>query len=818
MEQQTTTAPEGNIFESANQVTNPAAEQPIFAMTKGDIGTARPTTAKEISEALASPGLQATVNEVRAETDEQKQKELKEKKKFCIPGLCPHFTQFRNNHRAAADALPECCTYTTCIDVDDRTYGQQAVSGAKRLTEQQGTKWFGKVLYIENSLRAGGKVHIFVRQPLGMTAIETQQEFCRELAIPCDESVQQKQSFILMTGDVVYQSDQWLKPLTEQQREAYREAFRLRGLGIDGWPLVKSAAQPATAADAPISKPAEGDIAEPTDTTDYIFEACMKEAQVRPADLLIENDPGRRNSVKAILSVGLPQLMTQGEFLGQIQHRAPEYFREERNNLQRLVSDFYTKYTDSSARLTQFQRMVLAQSRRISEKHATTAEQATPTSQSFCDELTLSEIYASERPPRMNPKKLPRLLKAVTSRTPKDNIDCVAQACFPSLMAHPVDFSAKYIDNRYRQLRGNCVTVAVTGIGKTCIDLPVAHIMADIEAVTAAERKKEHEYHQKYNTRNSNQDKPKRPKFRIRSLMPDLTPAALVLRTQDNSPAPLYCKMNEIEQWDKVENASGSKNQFTILKLDDDEGNQFGAERAGTQSVTAATSLFLNWNASTTPQKLLKYFRHVMTDGPISRLTMATIPDPGIGAPTPVFGNYDDGYVKSLRPFIDNLNAATGAIQCRQAEQMIHRLKAECDEFSIVSGDRVFDNLTHRALVHVFRKAICIYAANGMKWEKNIETYCRWSLHYDIWLKLFYFGDAIRDAEKDAPTCRRGPQNLLEKVGDKDGVFKFGDVSDARFLQGMSREGTANQIYQWKHRGLILQLTADSYKKVQKKV
>ena len=239
---------QGTLFEGDSQVTNPEAEpvtklaeaspEPsIFAMTKGNWAIAVPATASQIVSNLADPDQIAIIEKVRAIADEAQQKAKKKESEHDLTGLCPHYSQFNSNHRAAADAIPECCTYTTCVDVDDRAYGQQAINGAKRLTEQRGTKWYQKVLYIENSLRAGGKVHIFIRCPLGMTVAETQQEFCQELGIPCDESVQKKQSFILMTGDVVYQSDQWLKPLTEEQRVAYREAFSLRGLGIDGWPL-----------------------------------------------------------------------------------------------------------------------------------------------------------------------------------------------------------------------------------------------------------------------------------------------------------------------------------------------------------------------------------------------------------------------------------------------------------------------------------------------------------------------------------------------------------------------------------------------------
>lgn len=815
MIQSNTTAQQGNLFESANQVTNSAvesAQQPVFAMVKGNIGQAHPATGELIAKELENPLLHDIVKDVRAESDEAKQKMLKEKRKFDIVGLCPHFSQFRDDHRTQADAIPECCTYMTCVDVDNRDYGQRAVEGALRLNEQPG-KWRDKLLYIENSLRGGGKVHIWLRCPVGMTVAETQEAFCKALEIPCDSSVQQKQSFILMTGDVVYQSDLWLRPLTQEQIEAHREAFRLRGLGIDGWPAESTPAKPvAPSANESFVAVGNGEVVKPCDSTDFIFEACMEEASVQPADLLIENEPGRHNSIRAVLSVGLPQLMTKAECLGQIRHRSPQYFATA--DCQRLVNDFYAKYTDTSARLTQFQRRVLAQSRRLAEKNMVATTQENATQQPTCDELTLSEIYASQMPPRMNRQKMPRLLKVVTSRTPDVFVETVSQACFPPLMAHPVGLSFRHPDKRSRELRGNCVTIAETGAGKSCNDLPIKHIMADVVDSDVPNRKKQAEYNEKYNTRNSNMDKPRRPKLKIRNLMPNLTQAALAQRTQDAEGAPLYCRLNELEQFDKIENASGTKNQFTNMKINDDEGNDYGQERAGTQSVNAAESLFLNWNASTTPSKAIRYFRHVMNDGPISRLCLATIPDPGIGATMPQFGEYDDAYDKALKPFIDNLNKSTGYIDCRQARHMIERLEAECKVFAIASQDRVWDNLTHRALVHVFRKACCIFVANGLKWEKNIETWCRWSLHYDLWLKMHFFGDLIRQADQDIPISKRGPRNMLELLKDE---FTVGELADVRYLQGKDREGTVNQIYQWVHRGLILHLTDDRYKKVTNK-
>ena len=835
MTQSKVTAQEGNLFETENIVVNPvaAAEQteqaveppaeqqpsdpPVFAVTKGNIGTAVSWTGEQIALALVDPKLHATRDEVRAETDPDKQKALKEEKKFDIIGICPHFSGFNNNHRAAAEALAACCTHKTCVDVDDRQYGQQAIEGALRLTKEPGM-WKDKVLYIENSLRGGGKCHIWLTCPVGMTAIETQQEFCKALGIPCDDAVQQKQSFILMTGDAVYQSPDFLRPLSKEQIEARQTAFRLRGLSIDGWDKLdaNTASKAAATDETPAAMPTDSDITAPTPRTDYIFESFWRMTGLEPSS--ISADGKCHNSLKSLLSTGIVALLSKSEMQGQLRQRTPDYWQCQ--DCQNLIRDFYTKYNDPSRALTREQRQILAASERIGEKGIAMTSEGRKDLQPTCDELTLSEIYASPEPPRLNRKMMPRVVKAVTSRTPDENVECVSQTCFPALQSHPVGLSAKYIDNRPRELRNGCVTAVETGVGKSCVDQPINHIMADIKEVTDRERKSEHEYHQQVNT--ANQDKPRRRKFHIRHLMPDLTRPALVIRTADNFPAPLYCKMNEIEQWDKVENASGKTNSFTIMKLNDDEGNQFGAERAGTQSVTAATSLFLNWNASTTPGKLIRYMRHAVTDGPVSRITMATIPDPGIGADIPTFGNYDDGtFDAALKPFIDNLNAATGLIDCPQARKLIKELKAECDEFAIGSGDRVFDNLTHRALVHVFRKAICIYCANGMKWEntKVMKAFLRWSLHYDLWLKLHFFGDLIRQAEAETPVSKHGPANMIELLEQQlhSDEFTVTDLSNLRFSRGMDREGTQNQIYQWVHRGKILHLTADRYKIVPKK-
>lgn len=430
------------------------------------------------------------------------------------------------------------------------------------------------------------------------------------------------------------------------------------------------------------------------------------------------------------------------------------------------------------------------------------------------EKLSLSEIYASPKPPQL-PVKLPRLVSAATSQTPSEYRATVSQAIFPPLAIYPKHLSFRYLDNQPRELRIANLTVGSTGSGKdSCLRGPLKHILLDAQERDAVNRGRLAAFNAEFNSKSANSEKPQRPDdLVIQCIKSDITRAALYQRMDEAQGAPLYCRMNELEQWDKVEGASGRNNQFTLLKLADDEWNDVGSDRAGTQSVTASGNLFLNWNANTTISKALHYFQYVMTDGPISRLTLATTPNLEIGSDMPVFGKYDEKYDAKLRPYIENLKNATGQdIVCKPALKMINDLKQELDEFLILTQDAVLNNLAHRALVHAFRKACLLYAANGMVWEKSIADFCRWSLHYDLYLKMRLFGDAIRNDEKKVVFSRRGPQNLLAELTTAEKkVFTFDELVKLRLLKGMSENGTNKLISKWKSRGYIRQLTDDSY-------
>ena len=526
----------------------------------------------------------------------------------------------------------------------------------------------------------------------------------------------------------------------------------------------------------------------------------MKECGLDPEVLIKEG--GRHDAVKSILSVGATQLLKQEELLGVLSEAMPQNWQDE--NIQTLVNDFYQKYHDPSQKMTQFQRRVFAESLKNEKLEIRNEE---------CGGNTLSALFAAAGPPEI-PQQLPKLVKAVTSSTPQKYKATVAQAMFPPLATYPRQLSFTYIDNQVRELRLNCLIVAGTGSGKdSCTKQPLTHIIRDMKERDELNRERLKKFNEEYNSKAQSKEKPKRPKdLIIQVIKSDITKAALVQRMDEAQGAPLYVRLNELELWDKIEGTSGRSNQFTTLKLSDDEDNDFGSDRASTQSVMASGSLHLNWTANTTPPKMIRYFRNVVTDGPISRLSMATIPDDEIGADCPIFGNYDESYDEQLRPYIENLKEATGVIDCPQAKRLARRLKQECADFARLSQDLVFDNLTHRALVIAFRKACLLYAANGMRWEKTIETFCRWSLFYDLYLKMKFWGDMIRNAENDVITSKRGPQSLLDFLPDE---FTMEDARKLRLKRGMDVEGTGQMIAQWKYRGYINNsITDNSFKKV----
>ena len=688
------------------------------------------------------------------------------------------------------------------------------------------------LMMLERSV--GGGWHLVCRREKGKTILENQVRVSLALKLEMDTNTHDLQRVVYSTSgeaeDLVYLDDEiFTEPMSKEECEA--EWKMLKEREKKGQEEVSAGAKKANkhykpweektvvqTTPTPPNLGGEGcaektpQIVEADERTRFIFRECMKEEGVTESDLTDEG--GRHNSVKMVLSC-CNQLLSQGETLGVLKELMPDHWQDE--NIQTLVNAYYTEYLNTNQRLTMFQKRVFRESRRISSQESSSQESGEGNQESGeKSQSELSRIFASKTPPEL-PPTLPKLVKAVTSCTPARYKATVAQAIFPPLGAYPRQLAFVYTDNQIRELRINCLIVAPTGTGKdSCTSQPLEHITAEMEQRDEINRERLRKFNEDYNSQANNKVKPKRPAdLIIQCIMSDITKAGLVQRMAEAQKAPLYVKLNELEQWDKIEGATGKSNQFTTLKLCDDESNKFGSDRAGTQSVTVSGKLHLNWNANTTIPKVIRYFSHVLTDGPISRLCLATVPKGEIGADIAVFGNYDSTYDEALKPFIDNLRSATGVIDCPQAKRLARRLKQECAEFARLSQDEVFDNLTHRALVHAFRKACLLYAANGMKWEKAIESFCRWSLFYDLYLKMKLWGDLIRHADDDVHTSKRGPRNLLESIPTgEDQIFRFSDAVAARLKNGKSEEGTMNMLSQWKVRGYILQMTDDSFKKV----
>ena len=413
------------------------------------------------------------------------------------------------------------------------------------------------------------------------------------------------------------------------------------------------------------------------------------------------------------------------------------------------------------------------------------------------------------------PEKTPKLIQLLLSKTPKVYQPAVAHAVFPALATHLCQVRFCYTDNvEHEATLMNCL-MAGTGAGKGCIDKPIERIMADIEYRDKENERREAEWKKDCQKKGANKDKQLRPEgLVIQIIDPDMTKPALVTRMDEAEGHFVYVKLNELDLFEQLKGATG-KQHFQLMCLAFDSDATYGQTRIGTQSVTARPMCRFNWNACTTVLKGRRFFRNVLTDGPISRINFCTIPDQEIGAEQPIYGRYDSAFDEQLKPYVDNLVAARGLIDCPQAYKLAKKLQQECAETAQLNQNETYWNLSHRACVIAWLKACVLYVANGQKWEKPIEDFIRWSLHYDMFCKMVFFGNRIEAANnaEDSRIGAHGPVNLLTKLPDE---FTVEDAKRVRLKEGKTTDGTKKMISQWKTRGFILQLTVDSYQKTEK--
>ena len=784
---------------------------------KGNKGKVFSYNIDTYDKVIGSKEIKKMIQQIRGElpidgvdlNDAQAVKKAQERLKSELPFFCPHYGMFKNNVRRQENALPESFLFQTIIDVDDKEYVEKAIEKARELNCSSGI-WNGSLLHLCYSARK--KLHIGIRMPVGMTIEETQKAYCEALGVPYDESCITPERMIFLTDkdSEIYRSKMWCAVLPESEIQARRKAFLDRGLTVDGRGdakvnslqfTVNSNSNDKVQNNRLSGNHGSGELGEASEKNLIAFDLFVQSAGLE--GMAIDTVGSRHSSLLAIMSAGASRVMSEEELMKVVRTKMPSYYQEP--DCHQLIHDFYAKYADSSKPMSrdvirvnalaeQKANEVKSEERRVKNSNA----DGNYTVQSSNLQVQSSDEDYPE-PPAM-PEKLPKLVELLISRTPEVYKPAVAHAIFPPLATHLWQTSFRYIDNVVHEATLSTCLLAGTGAGKSSVDKPIRYIMEDIRKRDAENLKREKEWKEEVTRKGANKDKRKRPdNLVIQEIDADMTSPAFVMRTAEAQGRFLYTSLNELDQFDALR-GSGNQ-QFRIMCLAFDPFNLFGQQRVGVQSVTERVTIRFNWNASTTIQKGQRYFSKVLTDGPISRINFCTIPEREIGDEMPVYGDYDDAYREALKPYIENLNNARGLIDCPEAFQLALKLKDENAEFSRLSQDRVYENLSFRANVIAYLKACVLYVANGCKWEPEIDEFIRWSERYDLYCKMRFFGDAIKRAnDTGEKSSKRGPSNMLMQLPDE---FTYQQVIDLRVARGMDKKGTSRMLGNWKERHYI---------------
>ena len=719
-----------------------------------------------------------------------------------LPFRSPHYFHFLDDHRAQKSIDPEAFTFQTTVDIDNPEEVEGAVKRAlllngmfdepqeKAAREQMFSAdeielWKGKVLHVERSAR--NKAHIDIRIPVGMTIAEAQSAFCKLIHATEDPSCVTPERIIFITdaASQLYTADDWYKRLDKEAVAEYREAYRKRGLDIDGRPMDVDF-QPVENEEEKAGKAANAAAYEQT------YEGIPYEEIVKELAAQIGPDPAHGNRNNFIYREAL--------YLRYICNNDPEWIKQ-------VVLTYGEDEQKAFAAVDSACKV--AQSAAMPEKVKVAIELARKNY--LAKQATEKAGIYADVPPQM-PAKLPKLIKLLTSKVQADFKAPVAMAVFPPLAAHLKGVSFRYIDNQVHEAAMMNLLVAPMSSGKSAVNGPIDCIIEDLVQMDKVNRQKEQEWKDEVNTMGDNKKKPVRPEdICIRIVSPDLTRAAYIQRLDDVQKAGdayLYCKMDEVDMLKKFNDPS----QLIRLCWDNSEDGQ---ERVGTKSVTARVKTRFNWNASSTIAVTQKFFSvREVADGAVSRLSLATIIRPEF-APYPVVGEYDALFKSQLAPYIHQLNATSGFKECRKARQLIERLGSELMELAQLAYNKPYAEFAKRSLANGFRRAMVLYLANGEKWEKAIEDFIVWSVKYDLWCKMRFFGNQMQeaiDADNRAVCHSSGVSNLLLFVHD---TFDKAEIQEVCMVHG-TKTKLAVLLCTWKKRGFIVKNEDGSFSKTAK--
>lgn len=775
--------------------------------------------------------------EVKAgETFKQLDKQISVLKKQ-LPFRSPHYFHFLDDHRAQKTIDPEAFTFQTTVDIDNPEEVEAAVKNAlllngmfddpaeklfreKIFSADDIELWKGKVLHVERSAR--NKAHIDIRIPIGMTIAEAQSAFCKLIHATEDPSCVTPERIIFITDAVsqIYTANDWYKRLDEEAVAEYREAYRKRGLDIDGRPLDVDSAQ-VRASQNPYSSQksssqnssSQSSSSSSAPTVDFQPIESEEEKARRAANAVLYEQTydgvPYEEIVKALVDLmgGAPAHGNRNNFIYREACLLRYICNSEAAWIKQVIEIFGEDEAkafasvESACKVAQSSEMpqLVKQAVELARKNYL-AKQATEK----------AGIYA-DVPPQM-PARLPKLIKLLTSKVPDDFKAPVAMAVFPPLAAHLKGVNFRYIDNQVHEAAMMNLLVAPMSSGKSAVNGPINSIIEDLVQMDKVNRQKEQEWKDEVNTMGDNKKKPVRPEdICIRIVSPDLTRAAYIQRLDDAQKAGdayLYCKMDEVDMLKKFNDPS----QLIRLCWDNSEDGQ---ERVGTKSVTARVKTRFNWNASSTIAVTQKFFSvREVADGAVSRLSLATIIRPDF-APYPVVGEYDALFKSELAPYIHHLNAASGFKECRKARQLIERLGSEIMEMAQLAYNKPYAEFAKRGLANGFRRAMVLYLANGEKWEKPIEDFIEWSVKYDLWCKMRFFGNQMQeaiDADNRAVCHSSGVSNLLLFVHD---TFDKAEIQNVCLVHG-TKTKLAILLCNWKKRGFIVKNDDDTFSKTAK--
>ena len=727
---------------------------------------AKPSTREEWEKMRTEPWLSDMCRRIAAG---------EEKLKSMLPIWTPSCAEFKNNHRSIKDAVKP--LNRLMLDFDEKGHSAEILQRSLQL--QQEGKW--EILLVEESVRKG--THVLITLPEGMTPQEAQQRFSHDIGFQADPALKDVARCIYMVPMeyTLFVGEGLFAP----PAAATSPVPPSEGGAHGGIPLAKNLENTAQSAhvdapeilrrDAPLDDKAENSSLE---SYPEAYEEIPYEVLVETLEEQMGGQPehGSRNNF----------IFSMACHLRYVTNDDPEW-----------IARILPTYGEAKDKWMGTIRSACARSQ------TKTMPRIMRRTLSICKEQMQGEAQEADTntPPPM-PKRLPALIKLLVSRTPKIYQPAVAHAVFPALGAHLWKTTFRYIDNvDHEATFMNCL-MGETGAGKNCISDPIGFILKDIRQRDRENLQREKEWKKEMQTKGANKDKRQRPEgLVIQEIDPDMTNAAFVQRLADAEERFLYTKMNEIDQFDALKTSARSKAHFQIMCLAFDPGNTYGQTLVGTGSVSERVCIRFNWNASTTIRKGQSYFQSVLTDGPISRINFCTIPRQEIGAEMPVYGTYDASFEEELRPYIDRLNKARGRVECKQATALARKLREECAEFARLSQSRVYENLSFRGNVIAFLKAMVLYVAHGEKWDKSMEDFVRWSLQYDLWCKMQFFGAAIEAQEgTEVRSAGKGPTNLLDQLPE---VFTREEANNMRQRLGIRSDSLRQMLNNWKRRGYI---------------